>query len=148
MLERNYTRVSRPRGPSSDRSYGGSTWAKKAGRPLTASPSRSNHGNALAVDIHPAKIQTWMKGNAARFGWVNDVPSEPWHWSYLNPGWDQYRSEGLPNVKGMQQRLGIEQDGKPSPDFVTAVKAFPKQHGLAVGWKAGPVTANAIQRNG
>ena len=148
MLEQNYTRVSRGRSKSSDRTYGGSTWALKAGRPLTASPGHSNHGNGLAVDIHPAAIQTWMKGNAARFGWVNDVPSEPWHWSYLNPGRDQYRSEGLPNVKGMQQRLGIDQDGKPGPGFVTAVKAFQKQHGLTVDGKAGPATAKAILGKG
>ena len=44
MLKRNYTKVSRARSKSSDRSYGGSTWAKKSGRPLTASPGYSNHG--------------------------------------------------------------------------------------------------------
>lgn len=148
MLKQNYTKVSRGRSKSSDRSYGGSTWALKAGRPLTASPGHSNHGNGLAVDIHPAKIQTWMKANAARFGWVNDVPSEPWHWSYLNPGRDQYRSEGLPNVKGMQQRLGIEQDGKPGPGFVTAVKEFQQANGLTVDGKAGPSTAKAILGKG
>lgn len=144
MLKRNYTRVNRARSKSSDRSYGGSTWAKKSGRPLTASPGYSNHGNGVAVDIHPGPIQAWMKGNAARFGWVNDVPSEPWHWSYLNPGRDQYRGEGLPNVKAMQKKLGIEQDGKPGPDWVKAVKAFQKKHGLEVDGKAGPATVKAI----
>ena len=144
MLKRNYTRVSRGRSKSSDRSWDGSTWAKKAGRPLTASPGYSNHGNGVAVDIHPGPIQTWLKSNAARFGWVNDVPSEPWHWSYLNPGRDQYRGEGLPNVKAMQKKLGIEQDGKPGPDWVKAVKAFQKKHGLEVDGKAGPATVKAI----
>ena len=144
MLKRNYTRVSRGRSKSSDRSYGGSTWAKKPGRPLTASPGYSNHGNGLAVDIHPAAIQSWLKGNASRFGWVNDVPSEPWHWSYLNPGRDRYRGEGLPNVKAMQAKLGIEQDGKPGPDFVKHVKKFQKANGLDVDGKAGPSTAKAI----
>ena len=144
MLKRNYTRVSRGRSKSSDRSYGGSTWAKKPGRPLTASPGYSNHGNGLAVDIHPAAIQSWLKGNASRFGWVNDVPSEPWHWSYLNPGRDRYRGEGLPNVKAMQKVLGIEQDGKPGPDFVKHVKKFQKANGLDVDGKAGPSTAKAI----
>ena len=144
MLKRNYTRVSRGRSKSSDRSYGGSTWAKKPGRPLTASPGYSNHGNGLAVDIHPAAIQSWLKSNASRFGWVNDVPSEPWHWSYLNPGRDRYRGEGLPNVKAMQAKLGIEQDGKPGPDFVKHVKKFQKANGLDVDGKAGPSTAKAI----
>ncbi|WP_298176885.1 peptidoglycan-binding protein, partial [Saccharomonospora sp.] len=144
MLKLNYTRVSRGRSLSSDRSYGGSTWAKKPGRPLTASPGYSNHGNGLAVDIHPGPIQTWLKANAGRFGWVNDVPSEPWHFSYLNPGRDQFRSEGLPNVAGMQKKLGIEADGKPGKGFVAAVKAFQKANGLDVDGKAGPATVKAI----
>lgn len=148
MLERNYTRVNRGRSKSSDRSYGGSTWAKKPGRPITASPGHSNHGNGLAVDIHPAAIQDWMKANAARFGWVNDVPSEPWHWSYLNPGSDRYRSEGLPDVAGMQHALGIEADGKPGPGTATAVRAFQQQHGLTVDGIAGPATMRAILGKG
>src|SRR5690625_4959048 len=148
MLKRNYTRVSRGRSKSSDRSYGGSTWAKKPGRPLTASPGYSNHGNGVAVDIHPGPIQTWLKGNAGRYGWVNDVPSEPWHWSYLNPGRDQFRGEGLPNVKAMQKALGVEQDGKPGKDFVAAVKKFQKANKLDVDGKAGPATVKALLGKG
>lgn len=144
MLERNYTRVDRGRSKSSDRSYGGSTWAKKSGAPLTASPGHSNHGNGLAVDIHPAAIQAWMKRNAARFGWVNDVPSESWHWSYLNPGRDQYRGEGLPGVAAMQKRLGIEADGKPGPEFVGAVRKHQAAHGLTVDGIAGPATVASV----
>lgn len=148
MLKRNYTKVSRARSKSSDRSYGGSTWAKKSGRPLTASPGYSNHGNGVAVDIHPAPIQTWLKSNAARFGWVNDVPSEPWHWSYLNPSSDRYRSEGLPDVAAMQRKLGIEADGKPGPGTATAVRTFQKQHGLTVDGIAGPATMKAVLGKG
>ena len=148
MLKRNYTRVSRGRSKSSDRSYGGSTWAKKPGRPLTASPGHSNHGNGVAVDIHPGAIQAWLKGNAARYGWVNDVPSEPWHWSYLNPGRDRFRGEGLPNVKAMQKALGVEQDGKPGKGFVAAVKEFQKANKLDVDGKAGPATAKALLGKG
>lgn len=148
MLKQNYTRVNRGRSKSSDRTYGGSTWAKKAGRPLTASPGHSNHGNGLAVDIHPAAIQAWMKANAGRFGWVNDVPSEPWHWSYLNPGRDQYRSEGTPDVAAMQKKLGIEADGKPGPGTATAVRAYQKQHGLTVDGITGPATMRSILGGG
>ena len=148
MLKRNYTRVSRGRSKSSDRSYGGSTWAKKPGRPLTASPGYSNHGNGVAVDIHPGPIQSWLKGNAGRYGWVNDVPSEPWHWSYLNPGRDQFRGEGLPNVKAMQKALGVEQDGKPGKDFVAAVRKFQKANRLDVDGKAGPATVKALLGKG
>lgn len=148
MLKQNYTRVSRGRSKSSDRSYGGSTWAKKAGRPLTASPGHSNHGNGLAVDIHPAAIQNWMKANAARFGWVNDVPSEPWHWSYLSPSADRYRSEGTPDVAGVQSKLGIEADGKPGPGTADAVRKYQKANGLTADGIAGPATMAAILGKG
>src|SRR5699024_10606009 len=93
---------------------------------------------------HPGAIQAWLKSNAGRFGWVNDVPSEPWHWSYLNPGRDRYRGEGLTNAKAMQAKLGIEQDGKPGPDFVKHDKKFQKANGLDVDGKAGPSTVKAI----
>lgn len=144
MLKRNYTRVSRGRSKSSDRTWDGSTWAKRAGRPNTASPGYSNHGNGVAVDIHPGAIQQWLKGNAGRFGWVNDVPSEPWHWSYLNPGSDRYRSEGTPNVAGMQKALGVEADGKPGPGTANAVKAWQAKRGLTADGIPGSETVAAM----
>ena len=145
MLKRNYTRVSRGRSKSSDRSYGGSTWAKKPGRPLTASPGYSNHGNGLAVDIHPGAIQAWLKSNAGRFGWVNDVPSEPWHWSYLNPGKDQYRSEGVLDHGWVQKIVGAEVDHKIGPATVKLIKAWQKKHGLDADGKVGPATKAAMK---
>lgn len=148
MLKLNYRRVSRGRSKSSDRTWDGSTWAKKAGRPNTASPGYSNHGNGVAVDIHPGPIQAWLKSNASRFGWVNDVPSEPWHWSYLKPGSDQYRSEGTPDVAGMQKALGIEADGKPGPGTADTIRAYQKANKLTVDGKAGPDTMKAILGKG
>ena len=53
---------------SGDRTYVSQKWARRSGRPRTASPGYSNHGNGVAVDIHPGPIQDWMRGNAARFG--------------------------------------------------------------------------------
>lgn len=94
MLKRYYTRASRGRKYSTDRSYGGSTWAKKSGFPVAASPGYSNHGEGISVDIYPDSMQSWMRSNAGRYGWVNDVPSESWHWTYKYPNRDQYKGQG------------------------------------------------------
>lgn len=48
-----------------------------------AEPGTSLHGWGLAVDVDatPATLQ-WMRDNASRYGWVQDVPREPWHWDF------------------------------------------------------------------
>jgi peptidoglycan hydrolase-like protein with peptidoglycan-binding domain len=54
---------------------------------LAAAPGRSTHGLGLSADIgvtDPATLR-WLRSNAARYGFVNDVPSEAWHWTY-RPG--------------------------------------------------------------
>lgn len=48
---------------------------------LAASPGTSNHGWGLSLDLDPA-AQAWMREHAWRFGFVEDVPREPWHWTY------------------------------------------------------------------
>lgn len=50
---------------------------------LAATPGTSNHGWGLSLDLDldPA-AQTWMRANAGRFGFAEDVPREPWHWTY------------------------------------------------------------------
>lgn len=53
---------------------------------LAARPGTSDHGWGLAVDLDlNAKAQTWMRTNAARFGFVENTPREPWHWVFT-PG--------------------------------------------------------------
>ncbi len=50
---------------------------------LAAVPGTSNHGLGLSVDLDlDADAQRWMRANAERFGFVNDVAREPWHWTY------------------------------------------------------------------
>lgn len=50
---------------------------------LAAAPGTSNHGWGLSVDLDlDATAQTWMRENGHRFGYVEDVPREPWHWTY------------------------------------------------------------------
>lgn len=50
---------------------------------LAAFPGTSNHGWGLATDLTlDAPALAWMRANAWRFGFVEDVPREPWHWTY------------------------------------------------------------------
>lgn len=50
---------------------------------LAAVPGTSNHGWGLATDLDlDDRAQAWMRTNASRFGFVEDVPREPWHWTY------------------------------------------------------------------
>ncbi|HST65490.1 MAG TPA: peptidoglycan-binding protein [Mycobacteriales bacterium] len=51
---------------------------------LAAAPGRSTHGLGLSADIQvtdPATLR-WLRANAGRYGFVNDVPSEAWHWTW------------------------------------------------------------------
>jgi hypothetical protein len=50
---------------------------------LAAVPGSSTHGWGLSVDLElDAVAQAWMGANAARYGFVEDVAREPWHWTY------------------------------------------------------------------
>lgn len=50
---------------------------------LAAVPGTSNHGWGLSVDLDlDPRAQDWMSQNGWRFGFVEDVPREPWHWTY------------------------------------------------------------------
>ena len=52
-----------------------------------AVPGTSNHGWGLAVDADVTDPRTleWLRANGPRFGFVEAVPREPWHWEY-RPG--------------------------------------------------------------
>ena len=50
---------------------------------LAATPGKSNHGWGLAVDLDlDDRAQAWMRENAHKYGFVEDVAREPWHWGY------------------------------------------------------------------
>ncbi len=50
---------------------------------LAAVPGTSNHGWGLATDLNlDGSALAWMRANASRYGFVEDVPREPWHWTY------------------------------------------------------------------
>lgn len=62
----------------------------KAGLPgfnLAAAPGFSNHQGGISIDIggigsFTSAAYRWMTNNAKQFGFVNDVASEYWHWTY------------------------------------------------------------------
>lgn len=51
---------------------------------LAATPGTSNHGWGLAVDadVTDPETRAWLQQNGPRFGWVEAVPREPWHWEF------------------------------------------------------------------
>jgi LAS superfamily LD-carboxypeptidase LdcB len=54
---------------------------------LAAKPGYSNHQNGISVDIggingYGTKAFKWMQQNAGRYGFINDVRGEFWHWTY------------------------------------------------------------------
>ena len=54
---------------------------------LAAVPGTSNHGWGLALDLDlDDAAQAWMRDNGWRHGFVEDVPREPWHWTYRPAG--------------------------------------------------------------
>lgn len=51
---------------------------------LAAEPGTSMHGWGVAVDLQlDSAAQAWMRQNGGRFGYVENVPREPWHWQYV-----------------------------------------------------------------
>jgi D-alanyl-D-alanine carboxypeptidase len=51
---------------------------------LAAVPGTSTHGWGLSVDVDTdsAGAVEWLRENAAAYGFFDDVPGEPWHWTY------------------------------------------------------------------
>src|SRR5699024_2310250 len=102
---------------SSDRIFQGVRWVKKSGRPNTATPGLSNHGNGLAVDIHHGPIQEWMKSKGRSYGWdwaEGRRNGENWHFVYSHSR-DSFKSEGYLDHAAVQKAIGAEVDGKVGP---------------------------------
>lgn len=61
----------------------------KYGSPRAAKPGTSNHGWGLALDLamgggnHSSATYRWLKENGPRYGFVDEVPHEDWHWRYI-----------------------------------------------------------------
>ena len=50
---------------------------------LAAKPGTSEHGWGMAVDLDlNGKALSWMRANAEKYGFDENVPRESWHWAY------------------------------------------------------------------
>lgn len=50
---------------------------------LAAKPGTSDHGWGMSVDLKlDGPALAWMRANGAAHGFVEDVPREPWHWTF------------------------------------------------------------------
>ena len=50
---------------------------------LAAAPGTSTHGWGVSLDLElDTRGQAWMRENGWRYGFVEDVAREPWHWTY------------------------------------------------------------------
>jgi D-alanyl-D-alanine carboxypeptidase len=50
---------------------------------LAAQPGTSDHGWGRSVDLDlDARAQAWMRTNGKQYGFAEDVPREPWHWTF------------------------------------------------------------------
>jgi D-alanyl-D-alanine carboxypeptidase len=50
---------------------------------LAAKPGTSEHGWGMATDLDlNGKALSWMRENADKYGFVNNVSRENWHWAY------------------------------------------------------------------
>ena len=50
---------------------------------LAAKPGTSEHGWGMATDLDlNAKALSWMRANASKYGFEDNVPRESWHWAY------------------------------------------------------------------
>jgi zinc D-Ala-D-Ala carboxypeptidase len=53
---------------------------------LAAKPGTSEHGWGMATDLDlDAKALSWMRQNADKYGFINNVSRESWHWAYRPP---------------------------------------------------------------
>jgi zinc D-Ala-D-Ala carboxypeptidase len=54
---------------------------------LAAKPGTSEHGWGMATDLDlNSQALSWMHQNAAKYGFVNNVSRESWHWAYKPNG--------------------------------------------------------------
>lgn len=56
--------------------------------PIVAKPGTSDHERGISLDIDTggegqnSPVYKWLAANASKYGFVNDVSSEPWHWTW------------------------------------------------------------------
>jgi hypothetical protein len=115
-------------------------WADfQAGGNLAARPGTSNHGWAVACDMRWGRLVTltWLQVNAPKYGFINDVPSENWHYTFQEGLWngDDVTEEQLRKLNEAADRgrgedafwdAWLKNDGDPGPVGIDKPPAFRK----------------------
>ena len=146
MLEQNYRRVSRGRSKSSDRTWDGSTWEKRPGRPDTASPRTGpTTVRGLAIDIHPGPIQEIFKAEGRAWGWSWDEGQEERRGLALRVTTaEPVRVSRMARSRLGENIVGAKIDGKIGVGTVKLIKAWQAEHGLEADGIVGPGTKAAM----
>ncbi|HET9672544.1 MAG TPA: M15 family metallopeptidase [Actinomycetota bacterium] len=109
----------------------------QAGGNLAAFPGTSNHGWAVAGDMRWGRAVSlaWLQANAARFGFVNDVPSENWHYTFQEGLWKgedmtEDEKQALNQWTRFLKKLRAELGGGDDPESLAsrAADAIKKRH--------------------
>lgn len=114
-------------------------WNYQYGGNLAAYPGTSNHGYGVSADLTGLSwtVQQWLNNNARRFGFVNDVPSEVWHWTYTG-GWKGDVDDMTPEQKKrLQDALTTAREAERKADqIISGMTVFltdgpePKKEGV------------------
>lgn len=96
----------------------------QAGGNLAAYPGTSNHGWAVAVDFTglTPRALAWVKAHAGRYGFLADVSSENWHYTYQGgyvpeePEMTDEQKAALKSLLAMQRGVFDFLDGSTPPD--------------------------------
>jgi hypothetical protein len=106
---------------------------------LAAYPGTSNHGWGVSVDFTGLtfKALQFLRSHADRYGFVNDVPSENWHYTYQG-GYepeDEMTDEQLAKLRESDQRWDgmLAYLGQPE---ATAQPARNRPKAFKEGWNA------------
>jgi hypothetical protein len=94
---------------------------------LAAQPGTSNHGWAVAVDFTGLGENeiNWLRRNSRRFGFVNDVPSEVWHYTYFEHLWNgDDMTEGERDK--LEEAFDFTKGARDCDEAIAAGKADPK----------------------
>lgn len=86
---------------------------------VAAYPGTSNHGDGLSCDLTDLGEDDirWLRMNARRYGFYEDVSGESWHWTYYG-GWTQ----------GMEEDVEVDKYHEGQMRFHTQVKENMAKH--------------------
>ena len=83
---------------------------------LAAKPGTSEHGWGMATDLDlNAKALAWMRENGEKYGFVENVPREPWHWAYKPKSWPRPGPSGPADQLAVQEATASRPGRRPRP---------------------------------